>query len=155
VPDLGGFRAGTRKLGSCEELVMISAPVVITGGSLRRQVTSDVRVQACPASRAISGAFRHQVLASMAALSLAWTAAFALLGLAVLRLRLPQPAHRPQRASGTSRQARTAAGPGTPLAGPDGSRSTAPVTSPAPHRGPGRPSRQLSPQRGKSSRRNG
>jgi hypothetical protein len=38
---------------------MISAPVVITGGSLRRQATSVVRVQACPASRAISGAFRH------------------------------------------------------------------------------------------------
>jgi ABC-2 type transport system permease protein len=99
-----------------------------------------------PTQFAAAGAFHHQVLASMAALSLAWTAAFALLGLAVLRLRLPQPAHRPQQASGTSRQARTAAGPGTPLAGPDSNRPTAPVTSPAPHRGPSRPSRQLSPQ---------
>jgi hypothetical protein len=41
-----------------------------------------------------AGAFHHQVLATMAALSLAWTA-FALLGLAVLRLRLPRPAARP------------------------------------------------------------
>jgi hypothetical protein len=95
--------------------------VAVYGGRQPRVV----RVEACPASRAISGAFRHQVLTSMAAPSLAWTAAFALPGLAVLRLRLHQPAHRPQRASGTSRQARTAVGPGTPLAGPDGSRSTA------------------------------
>ena len=69
-----------------------------------------------PTQFAAAGAFHHQVLASMAALSLAWTAAFALLGLAVLRLRLPQPARRPQRPSSTSRQARTADGPGTPLA---------------------------------------
>jgi hypothetical protein len=104
-----------------------------------------------PTQFAAAGAFHHQVLASMAALSLAWTAAFALLGLAVLRLRLPQLARRPHQASSTSRQARTAAGPGTPLAGPDSNRSTAPVTSPAPrpgHRGPGQPSRQLSPQPG-------
>jgi ABC-2 type transport system permease protein len=45
-----------------------------------------------------AGVFRHQALASMAALSLAWTAAFALLGLVVLRLRLPRPA-RPASAS--------------------------------------------------------
>ena len=85
-----------------------------------------------PTQFAAAGAFHHQVLASMAALSLAWTAAFALLGLAVLRLRLPQPARRPQRPSSTSRQARTADGPGTPLGGPDSHRSTAPAISPAP-----------------------
>ena len=50
-----------------------------------------------PTQFAAAGALHHQVLASMAALSLAWTAAFALLGLAVLRQRLPQPAHRPHR----------------------------------------------------------
>jgi hypothetical protein len=33
---------------------MISAPVVITGRSSRRYTTSVVRVDACPASRAIS-----------------------------------------------------------------------------------------------------
>ena len=44
-----------------------------------------------PTQFAAAGGFHHQVLASMAALSLAWTAAFALLGLAVLRLRLPRP----------------------------------------------------------------
>jgi ABC-2 type transport system ATP-binding protein len=49
-----------------------------------------------PTQFATAGAFHHQVLGSMAALSLAWTAAFALLGLAVLRLRLP--AHRPHQA---------------------------------------------------------
>ena len=41
---------------------------------------------------AARGVFHHQVLASMIALSQAWTAAFALLGLVVLRLRLPRPA---------------------------------------------------------------
>jgi len=41
---------------------------------------------------AAAGAFRHQVLVGMAALSLAWTAAFAVLGLVVLRLRMPRPA---------------------------------------------------------------
>ena len=44
-----------------------------------------------PTQFAAAGAFRGQALASMAGLSLAWTAAFALLGLAVLRLRLPRP----------------------------------------------------------------
>ena len=39
-----------------------------------------------------AGVFHHQALAGMVALSLAWTAAFALLGLVVLRLRLPRPA---------------------------------------------------------------
>ena len=82
-----------------------------------------------PTQFAAAGAFHHQVLAGMAVLSLAWTAAFALLGLAVLRLRLPQLARRPRQATSTSRRARTAAGAGIPLAGPDSNRSTAPVTS--------------------------
>ncbi len=42
-----------------------------------------------PTQFAAAGAFNHQVLGSMAAASLAWTAAFALLGLIVLRLRMP------------------------------------------------------------------
>ena len=42
-----------------------------------------------PTQFAAAGAFHHQVLAGMAGLSLAWMAAFALLGLAVLRLRMP------------------------------------------------------------------
>jgi ABC-2 type transport system permease protein len=45
-----------------------------------------------PTQFAAAGAFHHQALAGMAALSLAWTAAFALLGLVVLRLRMPRPA---------------------------------------------------------------
>jgi ABC-2 type transport system permease protein len=45
-----------------------------------------------PTQFAVAGAFGHRVLASMAALSLAWTAAFALLGLVVMRLRMPRPA---------------------------------------------------------------
>jgi hypothetical protein len=44
-----------------------------------------------PTQFAGAGAFHHQALGSMAAVSLAWTAAFALLGLVVLRLRLPRP----------------------------------------------------------------
>jgi ABC-2 type transport system permease protein len=44
-----------------------------------------------PTQFAAAGAFHHQVLPSMVALSLAWTAAFALLGLVVLRLRMPRP----------------------------------------------------------------
>ena len=45
-----------------------------------------------PTQFAAAGAFHHQVLPGMAAVSLAWTAAFALLGLIVLRLRMPRPA---------------------------------------------------------------
>ena len=45
-----------------------------------------------PTQFAVAGAFRHEVLADMVGLSLAWTAAFALLGLVVLRLRMPRPA---------------------------------------------------------------
>ena len=56
-----------------------------------------------PTQFAASAVFHHQALPSMAVLSLAWTASFALLGLAVLRLRLPRPAQtqdgdRPERA---------------------------------------------------------
>jgi hypothetical protein len=43
-----------------------------------------------PTQFAAAGAFHHQALLSMIALSLAWTAAFALLGLLVLRLRMPR-----------------------------------------------------------------
>jgi ABC-2 type transport system permease protein len=45
-----------------------------------------------PTQFGAAGAFHHQALASMAAVSLAWTAVFALLGLVVLRLRMPRPA---------------------------------------------------------------
>jgi ABC-2 type transport system permease protein len=45
-----------------------------------------------PTQFAAAGVFRHEVLGSMVALSLAWTAAFALLGLVVLRLRMPRRA---------------------------------------------------------------
>src|SRR5207247_11396195 len=45
-----------------------------------------------PTQFAAAGAFHHQVLVSMAAVSRGWTAAFALLGLAVLRMRMPRPA---------------------------------------------------------------
>src|SRR2546430_14565300 len=45
-----------------------------------------------PTQFAAAGAFHHQALMSMAAVSLSWTAAFALLGLLVLRLRMPRPA---------------------------------------------------------------
>ena len=45
-----------------------------------------------PTQFAAADAFDHQVLIGMAAVSLAWTAVFALLGLAVLRLRMPRPA---------------------------------------------------------------
>jgi ABC-2 type transport system permease protein len=44
-----------------------------------------------PTQFAAGGTFDHRVLAGMAAMSLAWTAAFALLGLAVTRLRMPRP----------------------------------------------------------------
>lgn len=88
-----------------------------------------------PTQFAAAGAFHHEVLASMAALSLAWTLAFALLGLAVLRLRLPRPARRPDPARSTSRRAHATAGPGTPVAGSDSNRSTAPIVPPAPPAG--------------------
>jgi hypothetical protein len=52
----------------------------------RRQVLTGVDLEVA------AGELHHQVLAGMAAVSLAWTAVFALLGLAVLRLRMPRPA---------------------------------------------------------------
>ena len=85
-----------------------------------------------PTQFAAAGTFDHQALAGMAALSLAWTAAFALLGLAVLRLRLPRPARVPGPArnpSGPARQS-AAAGSGSPRADSGSSRPTAPITSP-------------------------
>lgn len=54
-----------------------------------------------PTQFASAGTFHHQVLPGMAVLSLAWTAAFALLGLAVLRLRMP---HRTPWTNRTSRR---------------------------------------------------
>ncbi len=63
-----------------------------------------------PTQFAAAGAFHHQVLPGMAVLSLAWTAAFALLGLAVLRLRMP---HRTPWANRTSR--RHVPRPGVPV----------------------------------------
>jgi hypothetical protein len=45
-----------------------------------------------PTQFAATGAFHHQALPGMLALSLAWTAALTLLGLVVLRLRMPRPA---------------------------------------------------------------
>jgi ABC-2 type transport system permease protein len=69
---------------------------------------------------------------------LAWTAVFALLGLAVLRLRMPRPA----RAAAPSRVAAPSAGPspaGTPSSDPHHQRLTAAVaqTSGGPGRNPG------------------
>ena len=77
-----------------------------------------------PTQFAGAGIFRHQALASMAALSLAWTAAFALLGLAVLRLRLPRPA-RPARAASAGSPAPESPGP-APSGHPDPARSDRP-----------------------------
>ncbi len=45
-----------------------------------------------PTQFAAAGAFHHKALVTMIGLSLAWTAAFALLGLVMLRLRLPRAA---------------------------------------------------------------
>jgi ABC-2 type transport system permease protein len=62
-----------------------------------------------PTQFAAAGAFHHQVLPDMVAVSLAWTAAFALLGLVVLRLRMPRSSPRGIRAG----RLRTAASPGS------------------------------------------
>ena len=62
-----------------------------------------------PTQFAAAGAFHHQVLPTMAALSLTWTAIFALLGLAVLRLRMPRYSLRRTWAG----RLRTAASPGS------------------------------------------
>jgi ABC-2 type transport system permease protein len=68
-----------------------------------------------PTQFAAAGAFHHQALAGMAALSLAWTTAFALLGLIVLRLRMPRPAGVcvPPRSVSAEAPPPTAAGSGT------------------------------------------
>jgi len=79
-----------------------------------------------PTQFAAAGAFHHQVLASMAALSPALDNRLRPARAGVLRHRLP--AHRPHQASGPH----AAADPGTPPAGLDSNRSTAPVTSPPP-----------------------
>jgi hypothetical protein len=47
-----------------------------------------------PTQFAAGGAFHHQALVTMIGLSLAWMAAFALLGMVILRLRLPGAAGR-------------------------------------------------------------
>ena len=91
-----------------------------------------------PTQFAAAGVFHHQALVSMVALSLAWTAAFALLGLAVLRLRMPRPA----RMAAPSRSAAPSAGPspaGTPSTDPHHQTLTAAVaqTSGGPGRNPG------------------
>src|SRR4249920_1967185 len=58
-----------------------------------------------PTQFAAAGAFHQQALAGMAAVSLAWTAAFALLGPVVLRLRMPRPARAAAPAPATSAEA--------------------------------------------------
>jgi ABC-2 type transport system permease protein len=63
-----------------------------------------------PTQFAAAGAFHHQVLPGMIVLSLAWTAALALLGLVVLRLRMPRPA----RVTGPGRPRREAPALGRP-----------------------------------------
>ncbi len=53
-----------------------------------------------PTQFAVAGAFDHRILAGMAVMSLAWTAAFALAGLAVMRLRMPRHVPVPTSVSG-------------------------------------------------------
>jgi len=80
-----------------------------------------------PTQFAAAGAFHHQALASMAAVSLAWTAAFALLGLLVLRLRMPRPARMTAPARSSSVEPSPPAGSSTSAESPrpaaTGSRS--------------------------------
>jgi ABC-2 type transport system permease protein len=71
-----------------------------------------------PTQFAAAGAFHHQALASMAAVSLAWTAAFALLGLLVLRLRMPRPARVTAPARSTSVQPPPPGGSSTSVESP-------------------------------------
>jgi ABC-2 type transport system permease protein len=79
---------------------------------------------------AAAGAFHHQVLASMAAVSLAWTAAFATLGLIVLRLRMPRPPRvAAPAAMTTARSSVTGMAPGT--SGTGMSAPSAPPADPA------------------------
>jgi ABC-2 type transport system permease protein len=62
-----------------------------------------------PTQFAAAGVFHHQVLPGMVVVSLAWTAAFALLGLAVLWLRMPRYSLRSTEAG----RPRAAASPGS------------------------------------------
>jgi hypothetical protein len=62
-----------------------------------------------PTQFAAAAAFHHQVLISMAATSLAWTSAFALLGLIVLRLRMPRQVTASTRPPRTNSRGTTAA----------------------------------------------
>jgi ABC-2 type transport system permease protein len=80
-----------------------------------------------PTQFAVAGAFHHQAMADMALLSLAWAAGFALLGLIVLRLRMPR---RPRTArAGGGRAPGSAAAAGSPPAGADGGIPGKPVTA--------------------------
>ena len=76
---------------------------------------------------AAAGAFHHQVLAGMAAVSLGWTAVFAVLGLIVLRLRMPRPARMTAPARSSSAEPPPPAGSSTSAESPrpaaTGSRS--------------------------------
>jgi ABC-2 type transport system permease protein len=49
-----------------------------------------------PTQIAAAGAFNHEILTTMIGWSLAWTGAFAVVGLAILRLRNPRPARHPK-----------------------------------------------------------
>jgi TM2 domain-containing membrane protein YozV len=81
-----------------------------------------------PTQFAAAGAFHQQALAGMAAVSLAWTAAFTLLGLVVLRLRMPRPARVAAPAPATSAEPPPPAG---------GSTSAEPPRPAAASSGPG------------------
>ena len=71
-----------------------------------------------PTQFAAAGAFHQQALAGMAAVSLAWTAAFTLLGLVVLRLRMPRPARVAAPAPATSAEPPPPAGGSTSVESP-------------------------------------
>jgi hypothetical protein len=75
-----------------------------------------------PTQFAAAGAFHHQALVSMAALSLAWTGAFALVGLVVLRLRMPRPAHMTPSTTTSAPVMKDASSEAT-VNGPDGGRA--------------------------------
>ena len=77
-----------------------------------------------PTQFAAAGAFHHQVLPGMVVVSLAWTAAFALLGLAVLWLRMPRYSLRRTEAG----RLRAAASPGS--AAITTAAASQPLTSP-------------------------
>ncbi len=87
-----------------------------------------------PTQFAAAGAFHHQVLPGMVALSLAWTAALALLGLVVLRLRMPRPA----RVAGPARPELEAPALGRPAPSADNHHQTLQAAVAQASRGPGR-----------------